>query len=123
VINSFISSGDVNLISNDSLKYMLTDWKDYIAKFTAMELASFNGHRRFNEYFYKRFPALENKYHNKSSEYLRNRFEKIYNDVEYGNRLIVVREHFENTINFGQNTNVHIDGMIKLIDKEIVKLD
>ncbi|WP_205619672.1 DUF6090 family protein [Eudoraea adriatica] len=123
VINSFISSGDVNLISNDSLKYLLTDWKDHVAVFTAMEFASFNGHRRFSEYFDKRYPNLENQFHNKSSEDLRNRFVKIYNDVEYGNRLITVKEHFESSINYAQNTNVYINGMIKLIDKEIAKLD
>ncbi len=46
VISTLISSGDVNLISNDSLKYLLTAWKDYIGRHMNVESASFQGHRR-----------------------------------------------------------------------------
>lgn len=123
VINSFISSGDVNLISNDSLKYLLTDWKDYIERFTDVEYASFQGHRRFSEYFDPRFPAMGNVYHQKSTEDLRNRFEQIYSDVEYANRLITIREHFESALKIGEDVKNYIDQMIHLIDREIEKLE
>jgi len=123
VINSLISSGDVNLITNDSLKYLVTDWKDTAAYYEAVENASFQGHRRFSEYFYNRFPDMGNQFHHKSSEDLRDRFEKITKDVEYGNRMITIQEHFKSGIENGQKLRAYIDGIIHLIDREIQKLD
>ena len=123
VINSFISSGDVNLISNDSLKYLITDWIDFMQRFINIEEASFQGHRRFSEYLDPRFPAFENKYHHKASEDLRLRFEQIYNDVEYGNRLITIREHFETALDYGEQVKRYVDQMVQLIDREIEKLE
>ena len=123
VINSFISSGDANLISNDSLKYLITDWIDIMQRFINVEEASFQGHRRFSEYFEPRFPAYGNQYHNKSYEDLRHRFELIYDDVEYGNRLITIREHFETALYYGAQVKHYIDQMVQLIDQEIEKLE
>lgn len=123
VINSFISSGDVNLISNDSLKYLITDWKDYLERFLDVEHASFQGHRRFSEYFDPRFPAYGNDFHHKSSEDLRRRFDQIYNDVEYVNRLITIQEHFKNALDVGEQVVDHIDQMVQIIDWEIDKLE
>ena len=37
VINSLIASGDIKLIRNDSLKYLLTGWQDQIGDFTKNE--------------------------------------------------------------------------------------
>lgn len=123
VINSLISSGEVNLISNDSLKYLATDWKDVLTVFMLVEQSSFDGHRRFSDYFDMRFPQRGNQFHNKSSEDLRDRFEKIKVDVEYGNKLIIVKSHFEGAIQIGQETIEYIDGMTNLIDQEIEKMD
>ena len=123
VVNTLISSGDVNLISNDSLKYLLTDWKDYIALFMSVEAASFQGHRRFSEFFDTRFPAKGNRYHHMDPEELQGRFREIYRDVEYVNRLITVEEHFQTALNLGKDVNNYLDRMINLIDIEIKKLD
>jgi len=123
VINSFIASGDVNLITNDSLKYLITDWVDFIQRFINIEEASFQGHRRFSEFLDSRFPAFGNEYHHKSSEDLRRRFEQIYNDVEYGNRLITIREHFETALDNGEQVKRYVDQMVQLIDREIEKLE
>jgi hypothetical protein len=123
VINSLISSGEVNLISNDSLKYLATDWKDVMAVFILVEQSSFDGHRRFSDYFDQRFPFLGNQFHNKSSEDLRDRFEKIIEDVEYRNKLITVKQHFEGAIRIGQETIVYIDGLTSFIDLEIEKME
>ena len=123
VINSFISSGDVNLISNDSLKYLITDWVDFMQRFINIEEASFQGHRRFSEYLDPLFPAFGNQYHHKSSEDLRLRFEQIYDDVEYGNRLITIREHFETALDYGVQVKSYVDQMVQLIDREIEKLE
>lgn len=123
VINSFISSGDVNLVSNDSLKYLITDWKDFIERFMNVEEASFQGHRRFSEYLDPRFPAFGNQYHHRSSEDLRHRFEQICEDVEYRNRLITIREHFESALDIGAQVKRYVDQMVHLIDREIEKLE
>ncbi|WP_296702760.1 DUF6090 family protein [Algoriphagus sp.] len=123
VINSLISSGEVNLISNDSLKYLATDWKDVIAVFMSVEKSSFDGHRRFSDYFDTRFPFLGNQFHNKSPEDLQDRFEKIIDDVEYRNKLITVKQHFEGAIRIGEETIEYIDGMTNLIDREIEKMN
>lgn len=123
VINSLISSEDVKLISNDSLKYLATDWKDVIAVFMSIEKNSLERHRRFLDYFDKRFPFKENQFHNKSSNDLRDRYDKIMDDVEYQNKLIIVKSHFEVAIRYGQETIAYIDGMTNLIDQEIGKMD
>ena len=123
VVNTLISSGDVNLISNDSLKYLLTDWKDYISLLMSVESASFQGHRRFSEYFDQRFPAKGNRYHHMAPEELKGRFTEIYRDVEYVNRLITVEEHFETALNLGKDVSEYIDRMIALIDIEIKNLE
>jgi hypothetical protein len=123
VINSLISSGEVNLISNDSLKYLATDWKDVVAIFMSVEQNSYEGHLRFQEYFEKRFPLRGNQFHNNSSKELRDRFEKIIEDVEYRNKLIIIYGHFEAAIRIGQETIEYIDGMTNLIDLEIEKME
>ncbi|MFC3881534.1 hypothetical protein ACFOSV_15170 [Algoriphagus namhaensis] len=123
VINSLISSGEVNLISNDSLKYLVTDWRDVIAVFMYIEDNSFAGHRRFEEYFDKVFPLMGNQFHNKSLEDLRVRFEKIIDDIEYRNRLITIGQHFEAANLNGHETIDYIDRMTNLIDRELEKMN
>jgi hypothetical protein len=123
VINSLISSGEVNLISNDSLKYLATDWKDVMSVFMSVEQNSFDGNRRFSDYFDNRFPLRGNQFHNKSSKELQNRFEKTIEDVEYGNKLILIHSHFLAAIQIGQETIEYIDEMTNFIDREIEMLE
>jgi hypothetical protein len=89
----------------------------------SIEKNSLEGHRRFLDYFDKRFPFKENQFHNKSSNDLRDRYDKIMDDVEYQNKLIIVKSHFEVAIRYGQETIAYIDGMTNLIDQEIEKSD
>jgi hypothetical protein len=121
VLNSIISSGSINYISNDSLKYMLTEWKDTWTTFSTLEEGTFQGHRRFAEYFNKKYPWAENRYHNYSEKDLENRFNNIVIDVEYGNRLKTIHIHLDANIRWGQNLIEEIDGMTHLINEELKK--
>lgn len=119
VINSLISSGSINLIRSDSLKYMLTDWKDNVEDFLDLEEKMFSGHRRFTEFFYDKFPKQENKYHNYNSEELENRYNIIVNDVEYLNRMLLIHNHLNAGVRMGNELTDYIDEMTYLINKEL----
>jgi len=49
VINALISSGEISLITNDSLKYFLADWKNQLENLYENELILWNSELKFIE--------------------------------------------------------------------------
>ena len=121
VFNSIISSGEIKMIRNDSLKYLITEWQDYMGNYVEVEHTIFDGHRAFQDYFIKKFPGEGNQIHRWSSIKLANAFKEVVEDVEYINRLLRVQDHLEVGVRIGNNNVEYIDEMINLIDSEISK--
>ena len=119
VINSIISSGEIKLITDDSLKYLITDWPDQMGDFVEIEHTIFEGHRSFEEYFNMRYPSKGNQIHGWSRTKRQNAFEQILKDVEYANRLVRIQGHLNVGTTNGVKTVQHIDEMIELIDDKI----
>ena len=119
VINSAISSGSINFIKSDSLKYMLTDWPDEVGDFIDYEEKAYVGHRLFNDYFDDKFPKNGNKYHNYSQKELERRYKIIIKDVEYVNRLLLIDNHLNAGIQIGNELIKYLDDMTSLINHEL----
>lgn len=119
VINSAISSGSINLIRSDSLKYMLTDWPDEVRDFVDYEEKAYVGHRLFNDYFDDKFPKNGNKYHNYNQKDLERRYKTIIKDVEYINRFLLIHNHLYAGVQIGNDLIKYLDEMTSLINHEL----
>jgi len=94
VINSILSSGELKLVQNDSLKYLLTDWKDRLGAFTEAERSHGHFHTKFGEYLSTKLP--QNFYNEVLIDFYdlpKKELEKLYFDLtkETNYRSLVIR--------------------------------
>ena len=104
VLNTLINTGTINAIYNDSLKYILTEWKDLVLDYKEEE----DRHEKFfmevfipyeftlvpRPYFLNGEPNFP--FHNNST--LKNMFSIVKNDLKYQNLVLANEGFLESTI-------------------------
>ncbi len=127
VLNSLISTGKIDNISNDSLKYLLTSWNDIIIDYQEEE----EGHRVFHTQIFIPFesslipqPYIINgdaKMPFHQNDQIENLFKNSIKDLKYQN-LILMNERFLNsTIEESKYVNDKFLIILKLLESEIEK--
>lgn len=121
VIDALISSGEIALISNDSLKYLLADWKNQLGNLYENEEILWNAGLVYLGDAYKTIPSPSRSWKDWSDEELESAFNDLRSKVGYRNNLIgfegtnkIVVEECNTVLNL-------LDKVLSLLDDEISK--
>ena len=128
VINSLFRTGKIDLIENDSLKYMLTSWNDLLADYKEDEQWHINFvHTRMYPYETNNLPGHFFKYHPKNGvvspfktpSEVSAIYERVFKDAIYRN--IILRNHqlLDGTIKEGNRVIKAMQDIIYLLNNEI----
>ena len=119
VVNSLIASGDIKLISNDSLKYLLTDWKDFVGDLMENEQILWDRSKKFREYETIHLPPYDRNWRDWPRQKLEANFEQHIKTVEYRNRIIRHQGGLTNTIRKCDITIEGLEKILQFIEQEI----
>ncbi|MFC5045160.1 hypothetical protein ACFSTE_16600 [Aquimarina hainanensis] len=116
VINTLISSGEIALISNDSLKYFIADWKNQTENLYENEQILWNSGLEYIQSYSNKIPIPTHQWHDWNDKKLAVAFGHLISDIAYKNHLI----GFE-----GVNTIVveECNAVIKLLERILSLLE
>lgn len=121
VIDALISSGEISLISNNSLKYSLADWKNQASNLYENEQILWGFGLQYVRVYNKTIPDPRQSWNDWDNERLETAFDELTLNIEYKNNLVgfegankVVIEECKATLNLLENVLI-------LLDKEINK--
>ena len=121
VLNSLIASGEINLIKPDSLKFRISNWKDFLVDFLEDEKQISDRAGKYNDIMITKFPFRN------WGDYQEAEVKEIYlevaHQIEYRNRFY----EYLNVLNFVIDTyppvENELDSIIHLIDMRITELE
>jgi hypothetical protein len=90
VIDALISSGELTLISNDSLKYLIADWKDQASNLKENELILWNTVLEYVD-FYHKYVSVPTAVWGEDSALQYKGFKILQSQIEYKNKLLNLR--------------------------------
>lgn len=88
VIDALISSGEIALLSNDELKYLIADWKNQIENLYENEQILWNSGLAYIGSYSKIIPDPSRTWSNWNATELQTAFEQLNTNVEYKNNLV-----------------------------------
>ncbi|MEO0572384.1 MAG: DUF6090 family protein [Bacteroidota bacterium] len=128
VINSLLRTAKIDLIKNDSLKYMLTNWSDLLidykedeqwhTNFTQRELYPYET-KNLSTHFYKYHPNDGHRSPFYSSSEVRSLYHKAFKDDEYRNLLLRNHQYLTMTIEEGDRIMKAMQHIITSLSNEI----
>lgn len=121
VLNSLISSGDISLIKPDSLKFRISNWKDFLVDFLEDEMVISKKASEWQDIIITKFPLSY------WGDYKETEVKEIYlkeaHQIEYRRRFkqyLVILEYVIETYPPLEN---ELDSIIHLIDMRITELE
>ncbi len=123
VLNSLISTGNLNFISNDSLKYLLADWKDQLGDLAENEDVYELHTTNYLEFYAKHFPHRYYKWPDWPRERLEENFKQVSKNMEYWNRLIYIKGMLDNLIIVNSRIHYQANNIIQMINEELEKMN
>lgn len=88
VIDALISSGELALISNDSLKYLLADWKDQAGNLNENENILWESTLAYQSHYLKRVLINIEVWHDYNEKEVQEAFDALISEIIYRNSLI-----------------------------------
>lgn len=119
VINTLISSGDINLIRNDSLKYLLTDWKDLAGNLLENETILWNACLNMGDYRTRNYPDRRYEWYDKGVEWKKQHYKKIAADMVFRNTVTGLEGAFDAAIEVCDHTLEQVDHILFLLEEEM----
>ncbi len=119
VINTLISSGDINLIQNDSLKYLLTDWKDQAGNLLENETILWNGCLGLGSYYTTNYPDNRYEWFDNNEASRKELYKKVTSDMMFRNIIIGLEGAFYAAISVSDKTTKHLDRILELLEEEL----
>jgi len=119
VIDALISSGELSLISNDSLKYLLADWKDQAGNLYENELILWDATLDYSHYFQEFIVDPRHDWKDWTAADLENSFIALQSKIPYRNKLIAYESC--NKIVIGECASIieSIDEIMELLKREV----
>lgn len=123
VIDALISSGEIGLISNDSLKYFIADWKNQAENLYENEQILWNSGLKYIGLYSNKIPIPSHDWSDWNDKKLELAFTNLISNVEYRNNLV----GFEgvNTVVIEECNSILkvLESTLSLLDNEINKND
>lgn len=116
VLNALISSGEIALISNDSLKYLISDWKNQAENLYENEEILWDSGLGYIESYSKKILSPTHNWDGWNSQKLEVAFKNLLSDIEYKNKLVGFQ---------GVNAIVieECDNILKLLERILLFLE
>ncbi len=123
VIDVLISSGELTIISNDSLKYLLADWKDQIGNLNENEQILWDVTLDYTDYFQNFIIDPRQNWKDWNQEKLDKSFNLLQSKIPYRNKLISYQGCNKIVIEAGKSVLESIEKIMQLLKIEINKND
>ena len=121
VLNTLISSGEVNLIQPDSLKYAITNWKDAANSYLSHETAFMEMITRLWHFGQDHFPGWDwTDYSEKQRAVI---ILKKVNTIPYRQRFNAYYQNLLGLIKRHDKIEADINGLLQKIDLRILELE
>ena len=121
VIEALISSGEIALISNDSLKYLLADWKNQAENLYENEQILWDSGLKYIDSSIRTMPDPRHDWEDWDEKRLKSAFNQLSNDLTYRNQLIGFKGANDIVIEECKTVLALLDHVLVLLDKEISK--
>lgn len=121
VIDALISSGEIALISNDSLKYLLADWKNQVENLYENEQILWNSGIGYIRSYSKIIPIPSHKWNDWNDKKLELAFNSLISNIEYKNNLVGFEGTNEIVIEECNVILILIENTLTLLENEMSK--
>ena len=121
VIDALVSSGDISLISNDSLKYLLADWKNQLDNLYENEQILWDFGLEFARVSSNTIPDLRQNWSDWDSKRYQKAFDQLSTSINYRNHLIGFEGANKVVIDECNSILESLNNVLALLDKEINK--
>jgi len=121
IIKSLISSGEVNLIQNDSLRYLLADWEDQTENLRENEEILWEFTIDYKAMMDNYLLIDNDKWHDSDSFDRKSDFEQLQKSIAYRNKLLTLNSVMRITIVEAEGTIDRLNKIIHLMKEEIKK--
>ncbi len=121
VIDALITSGELNLISNDSLKYLLADWKDQAGNLYENEQILWNATIDYIDYCQQFMIDPRQKWKDWDAKDMEDSFNLLISKVAYRNKLVSYESCNKVIIEECKLVQESIEKIIKILKAEIKK--
>ncbi len=125
IYNTLVSSGKIELISKDSLKYKISNYKDIVADFTEGELVARKNTRDHNwTYFVNSGISAKNRFglstrNEKELESDLQHYLNEYESPQFQNAMAILLLNMNEIISDGKNLRTKILSLIEMLENEI----
>ncbi len=119
IIKSLISSGEINLISNDSLRYLLADWEDQAKNLRENEEILWDFTLSYKAFVDEYIPIPEVTWFDHDQVGREVELKKLLQMVSYRNKLITLHSVIAITISEAEGTIEQLDRIIQLMEEEL----
>ena len=119
VVDALISSGEIALISNDSLKYLIADWNDQAGNLLENEQILWEVTLNYNSIYQKLILSPKQVWKDWDSNNYEIAFSKLSSDLEYRNKLVGYEGAQRIVIALCNKILESISNTLKLIEKEL----
>lgn len=129
IYNTLVSSGKIELVTKDSLKYKISKYKDIVADFTEGELVARKNTRDHNwTYFVNSSVSAKNRFNlsTRSEKELGDDLQYYLNEYEspqFQNAMAILFLNMNEIINDGKNLRAETLSLIEMLETEIKKLE
>jgi len=121
VIDALISSGEIALVSNDSLKYLLADWKNQMSNLYENEQILWNSGLRYIEVYSSEIPIPSHNWNDWNNKKLELAFNKLISNIDYKNNLVGFEGVNKIVIEECNTVLISLKNTLTLLDNEISK--
>lgn len=119
VIDALISSGELSLIRNDSLKYLLADWKDQVGNLNENELILWEVTLDYNFSFHHAIPEPQQDWYDWKEADLEKAYKELSYDISYRNKLSSYEACQRIVVTEGENILASIKKIMNLLKNQI----
>ena len=119
IIKSLVSSGEINLIRNDSLRYLLADWEDQTENLRENEEILWEFTLDYKALIDNYLLIEYREWYDENSIDRKTDFEKLQKSIVYRNKLVTLHSVMRITIAEAEETIDRLNKIIRLMEAEI----